>query len=117
MSTNTDETAENPEVVNVSEDRREAVAGPGKGDRPDPKQVAKDKRERKRQAAKAATAATKAKAVDVASVVNNNDVAMTNANKVVDKKEVVEDDSFTLVGPRRGQSGRKTSSPTRQKTM
>ena len=41
LSTNTDETAENPEVVNVSEDRREAVAGPGKGDRPDPKQVAK----------------------------------------------------------------------------
>ncbi len=36
LSTNTDETAENPEVVNVSEDRREAVAGPGKGDRPLP---------------------------------------------------------------------------------
>jgi hypothetical protein len=47
--------------------------------------------------------------------VNNNDVAMADANKVVDEKEVVEDDSFTLVGPRRGRSGRKTS-PTRQKT-
>ena len=109
MSTNTDETAENPEVINVSEDRREAVAGPGKGDRPDPKQVAKDKRKRKRQAAKAATAATKAKVVDVASVVNNNDVAMTNANKVVDEKEVVEDGSFTLVGPRQGRSVAKPS--------
>ena len=115
LSTNTDETAENPEVVNVSEDRREAVAGPGKGDRPDPKQVAKDKRKRKRQAAKAAAAATKAKAVDVASVMNNNDVAMTNANKVVDEKEVVEDDSFVLVGPRRGRSVPKPST-LRQKT-
>jgi len=109
LSTNTDETAENPEVVNISEDRREAVAGPGKGDRPDPKQVAKDKRKRKRQAAKAAAAATKANAVVVASVVNNNDVAMTNANKVVDEKEVVEDGSFTLVGPRRGRSVAKPS--------
>ena len=116
LSTNTDETAENPEVVNVSEDRREAVAGPGKGDRPDPKQVAKEKRKRKRQAAKAAAAATKAKAVVVASVVNNNDATMVNANEAMDKKEVVEDDSFTLVGPRRGRSGRKSSSPTRQKT-
>ena len=115
LSTNTDETAENPEVVNVSEDRREAVAGPGKGDRPDPKQVAKDKRKRKRQAAKAAAAATKAKAVVVSSVVNDNDVAMTNANKVVDKKEVVEDGSFTLVGPRRGRSVAK-SSTLRRKT-
>jgi hypothetical protein len=109
LSTNTDETAENPEVVNVSENRREAVAGPGKGDRPDPKQAAKDKRKRERQAAKAAAAATKAKAVDVASVVNNNDVAMTNANKVVDEKEVVEDGSFTLVGPRWGRSVAKPS--------
>jgi hypothetical protein len=115
LSTNTDETAENPEVINVSEDRREAVAGPGKGDRPDPKQVAKDKRKRKRQAAKAAAAATKAKAVVVASVVNNNDAAMTNANQVVDEKEVVEDGSFTLVGPRRGRSVAKPST-LRQKT-
>ena len=115
MSTNTDETAENPEVVNIREDQREAVAGPGKGDRPDPKQAAKEKRKRKRQAAKAAAAATKAKAVVVASVVDN-DVTMTDANKVVDKKDVVEDDSFTLVGPRRGRSGRKPSSPTSQKT-
>jgi hypothetical protein len=115
LSTNTVETAENPEVVNVSEDRREAVAGPGKGDRPDPKQAAKDKWKRKRQAAKAAAAATKAKAVDIASVVNNNDVAMTNANKVVDEKEVVEDDSFVLVGPRRGRSVPKPST-LRQKT-
>ena len=43
------------------------------------------------------------------SVVNNNDVAMTNANKVVDEKEVVEDGSFTLVGPRRGRSVAKPS--------
>ena len=78
--------------------------------------MAKDKRKRKRQAAKAAAAATKAKAVVVSSVVNDNDVTMTNANKVVDKKDVVEDDSFTLVGPRWGRSGRKPSSPTRQKT-
>jgi hypothetical protein len=104
LSTNTDETAENLEVVNVCEDQREAVAGPGKDDRPDPKKAAKEKRKRKRQAAKAAAAATKAKAVVVANVVNNNDVAMTDANKVV------EDHSFTLVGPRRGRSGRKTSS-------
>jgi len=109
LSTNTDETAENPEVVNVSEDQREAVAGPGKGDRPDPKQVAKDKRKRKRQAAKAAAAATKAKAVVVASVVNNNDATMANANEAMDKKDVVEDDSFTLVGPRRGRSVAKPS--------
>ncbi|MFN9943142.1 MAG: hypothetical protein ACK56I_27100, partial [bacterium] len=97
------------------EDRLEAVAGPGKGDLPDPKQAAKEKRKRKRQAAKAAAAATKAKAV-VASVVNNNDATMADANKAMDKKAVVEDDSFTLVGPRRGRSGRKPSSPTRQKT-
>ena len=116
LSTNTDETAENPEVVNIREDQREAVAGPGKGDRPDPKQAAKEKRKRKRQAAKAAAAATKAKAVVVASVVNNNDVTMANANEAMDKKDVMEDDSFTLVGPRRGRSGRKPSSPTRQKT-
>ena len=115
LSTNTDETAENPEVVNVSEDRREAVAGPGKGDRPDPKQVAKDKRKRKRQAAKAAAAATKAKAVVVVSVVNNNDATMANVNEAMDKKDVVEDDSFTLVGPRRGRSVAK-SSTLRRKT-
>jgi hypothetical protein len=66
LSTNTVETAENPEVDNVCEDQLEAVAGPGKGNRPDPKQAAKEKRKRKRQAAKAAVAATKAKAVDVA---------------------------------------------------
>ncbi len=78
--------------------------------------MAKEKRKWKRQAAKAAAAATKAKAVDIADVTNNNDVTMTDANKVMDKKEVVEDDSFTLVGPRRGRSGQKTSSPTRQKT-
>jgi len=107
--------SENPEVVNVSEDQREAIAGPGKEDRPDLKKAAKEKRKRKRQAAKAAAAATKAKAVNVADVVNNNNVAMADSNKVVDEKEVVEDDSFTLVGPRRGRSGRKTS-PTRQKT-
>jgi hypothetical protein len=100
--TNTVETAENPEVFNICEDQREAVAGPGKDDRPDPKKAAKEKRKWKRQADKAAAAATKAKAVNVADVVNNNDVDMTNANKVVDEKEVVEDDSFTLVGPRRG---------------
>jgi hypothetical protein len=116
LSTKTVETAENPEVDNVCEDQWEAVAGPGKGDRPGPKQAAKEKRKRKRQAAKAAAAATKAKTVDVASVVNNNDATMADANKAMDKKEVVEDDSFTLVGPRRGRSGQKTSSPTRQKT-
>ncbi len=115
MSTNTVETAENPEVVNVCEDQLEAVARPGKGDRPDPKKAAKEKRKRKKQAAKAAAAATKAKMVVIADVANNNDVTMTNANKVMDKKEVLEDDSFTLVGPRRGRSGQKTSSPTRQK--
>jgi hypothetical protein len=115
LSTNTDETAENPEVVNIREDQREAVAGPGKGDRPDPKQAAKEKRKRKRQAAKAAAAATKTKAVVVVNVVNDNDVAMTNANKVMDEKEVVEDGSFTLVGPRRGRSVAK-SSTLRQKT-
>ncbi len=109
LSTNTVETAENPEVINICEDQREAVARPGKGDRPDPKKAAKEKRKRKRQAAKAAAAATKAKMVIVADVVNNNDVALTNANKVVDEKEVMEDDSFTLVGPRRGQSVRKPS--------
>ncbi len=49
-----------PEVDNIREDQREAVAGPGKGDRPDPKQAAKEKRKRKRQAAKAAAAATSA---------------------------------------------------------
>jgi hypothetical protein len=116
LSTNTVETAENPEVNNIREDQRETVAGPGKGDRPDPKQVAKEKRKRKRQAAKAAAAATKAKAVDIASVVNNNDATMADANEAMDKKDVVEDDSFTLVGPRWGRSGRKPSSPTRQKT-
>ncbi len=42
------------------------------------------------------------KAVVVASVVNNNDAIMANANEAMDKKEVVEDGSFTLVGPRRG---------------
>ncbi len=108
------ETAENSEVVNICEDQQEAVAGPGKDDRPDLKKAAKEKR--KRQAAKAAAAATKAKTVVVADVANNNDVAMTDANKVVDEKEVLEDDSFTLVGPRRGRSGCKTSSPLRQKT-
>ncbi len=116
LLTNTVETAENPEVVNVCEDQQEAVAGPGKGDRPDPKKTAKEKRKQKRQAAKAAAAATKAKTVDIASVVNNNDATMADTNKAMDKKEVVEDDSFTLVGPRRGRSGRKTSSPTRLKT-
>jgi len=115
LSTNTDKTAENPEVISDREDQREAVAGPGKASRPDPKAAAKEKRKRKRQAAKAAAAAINAKAVIVADVVNNNDVTMADANKVVDEKEVVEDDSFTLVGPRRGQSGQKTS-PTRQKT-
>jgi hypothetical protein len=117
LSTNTVETAENPEVNNVCEDQREAVSGPGKDDRPDPKKATKEKRKRKRQAAKAAAAATKAKAVDVASVVNNNDATMADANKVMDKKDVVKDDSFTLVGPRRGRSGWKPSSPTRQKTL
>ena len=110
LLTNTDETAESPEVISVREDRREAVAGPGKASRPEPKTAAKEKRKQKRQAAKAAAAAAKAKAVAVANVVNNNDAAMTDANKVVDEKEVVEDDSFTLVGPRRGRSGGKTSS-------
>jgi hypothetical protein len=116
LSNNTVETAENPEVDNVCEDQQEAVTGPGKGDRPDPKQVAKEKRKRKREAAKAAAAAPKAKPVDVARVENNNDATMADANKAMDRKEVVEDDSFTLVGPRQGRSGRKTSSPMRQKT-
>ncbi len=116
LSTNTDETAENPEVISVREDQQEAVAGPGKASRPDPKAAAKEKRKRKRQAAKAAAAVAKAKAVAVANVVNNNDAAMTDANKVVVEKEVVEDDFFTLVGPRRGRSGRKTSS-LRQKML
>ncbi len=51
LSTNTVEIAENLEVVNICEDQREAVAGPGKGDRPDPKKAAMEKRKRKRQAA------------------------------------------------------------------
>ena len=106
--------AENPEVDNIREDQREAIAGPGKGDRPDPKQAAKEKRKRKRQAAKAAAAATKTKAVVVASIVDN-EVTMTNVNKVVDEKEVMEDGSFTLVGPRRGRSVAK-SSTLRRKT-
>jgi hypothetical protein len=116
LLTNTVETAENPEVVKACEDPREAVAVPGKEGRPDLKKAAKEKRKQKRQAAKAAAAETKAKSVDVADVVNNNNAAMADANKVVGEKEVMEDDSFTLVGPRRGRSGRKTSSPTRQKT-
>jgi hypothetical protein len=116
LSTNTVETAENPEVDNVCEDQREAVAGPGKGDRPDPKKAAKEKRKRKRQAAKAAAAAAKAKLVVVASVVDDNDVPMTNTNEVMEGKDVAEDDSFTLVGPRRGRSVQKISS-LRQKTQ
>jgi len=40
LSTNTDETAENLEVVSTSEDR-EAVAGPGKAPRPDLKTATK----------------------------------------------------------------------------
>jgi hypothetical protein len=59
-------------------------------------------RKRKRQAAKAAVAAAKAKAVVAKYVINNNDASITDANEVVEKKEVTEDDSFTLVGPRRG---------------
>ncbi len=51
LSTNTDETAENPEVVSVREDQQEVVAGTGKDSRPDPKTAAKEKRKRKRQAA------------------------------------------------------------------
>jgi hypothetical protein len=41
--------------------------------------------------------------------VNNNDATMANVNEAMDKKDVVEDDSFTLVGPRRGRSVAKPS--------
>jgi hypothetical protein len=111
LSTNTDETAENPKVVSVREDQPEAVARPGKAPRPDPKTVAKEMRKRKRQAAKAAAAAAKVKPVIVASIVINNDVPMINKNKDMEKK----DDSFMLVSPRRGRSVRMPSS-LRQKT-
>ncbi len=77
--------------------------------------MAKEKRKRKRQAAKAAAAAAKAKVVVAEDVVNNNNITMTNANEVVEQKEVAEDDSFTLVGPRRGRSVQKPST-LRQKT-
>jgi len=113
LSTNTDETAENQEVISVREDRREAVAGPGKASRPDPKAAAKEKWKRKRQAAKAAVAA--AKAIVVANVIADNDVPMTNNNSVMEEKAVTEVDTFMLVGPRRGRSVQKTSS-LRQKT-
>ena len=115
LSTNTDETAENQEVISVREDRREAVAGPRKASRPDPKAAAKEKWKRKRQAAKAAAAAAKAKAIVVTNVIADNDVPMTNKNSVMEEKAVTEFDTFMLVGPRRGRSVRKTSS-LRQKT-
>jgi len=115
LSTNTDETAENQEVISVREDRREAVAGPGKASRPEPKTAAKEKRKQKRQAAKAAAAVAKAKAIVVVNVIADNDVPMTNNNSVMEEKAVTEVDTFMLVGPRRGRSVRKTSS-LRQKT-
>jgi hypothetical protein len=40
---------------------------------------------------------------------------MADVNEAMDKKDVVEDDSFTLVGPRRGRSVAK-SSTLRRKT-
>ena len=116
LLTNTDETAENQEVISVREDRREAVPGPGKASRPNPKAAAKEKRKRKRQAVKAAAAAAKAKAIVVANVIADNDVPMTNNNSVMEEKAVTEVDTFILVGPRRGRSVRKTSS-LRQKTL
>ncbi len=115
LSTNTDKTAENPEVVSVREDQKEVVARPGKAPRPDPKTAAKEKWKRKRQAAKAAAAAAKVKPVVVANVVADNDVPMTNGNKVMEGKDVTEDDSFTLVTPRWGRPVPKPSS-LRQKT-
>ena len=116
LSTNTDETAENPEVVSIREDQREVVARTGKDCRPDPKATAKEKRKQKRQAAKAAAVAAKVKSVIVTSVVADNNVPMTNDNTVVKRKAVAEVDTFTLVGPRWGRSVRKTSLP-RQKTL
>jgi hypothetical protein len=114
LSTNTDETAENPEVVSVYEGQREVVAGTGKDCQPDPKAVAKEKRKQKRQAAKAAAAVAKVKSVIITNFVADNDVPMINDNTVVEKKAVAEVNTFTLVGPRRGRSVRKTSLP-RQK--
>jgi hypothetical protein len=114
--TNTDETAENPKVVNVSEDRREAVAGPGKGTRPDPKVAAKEKRKRKRLAAKAAAAAAKLKvaAGEVVHVSDVTDFAMVNTvaekvDTISTSKVVAEDETFTLAGPRRSRPVQKPS--------
>ncbi len=61
-------------------------------------------------------AAAKAKPVVVASVIDDNNVPMTNDNEVMEEKDVIEDDSFTLVGPRWGRSVRKPSS-LRQKML
>ena len=102
LSTNTDETAENPEVVIIREDQREIVPRTGKDLRPNPKAAAKEKRKPKKQAAKAAAAAAKAILVIVASVVVENDIPMTNDNMVVEEKAVAEVDTFTVVGSRRG---------------
>jgi len=102
LSTNTDETAENPEVVIIREDQREIVPRTGKDLRPNPKAAAKQKRKPKKQAAKAAAAAAKANSVIVASVVVENDIPMTNDNMVVEEKAVAEVDTFTVVGSRRG---------------
>ena len=102
LSTNTDETAENPEVVSIREDQGEVVARTGKDCRPDPKATAKEKRKQKRQAAKAAAVAAKVKSVIVTSVVAANNVPMTNDNTVVKRKAVAEVDTFTVVGSRRG---------------
>jgi hypothetical protein len=116
LSTNTDETAENPEVVIIREDQREIVPRTGKDLRPNPKAAAKEKRKPKKQAAKAAAAAAKANSVIVASVVVENDIPMTNDNMVVEEKAVAEVDTFTVVGSRRGRSVQK-SSLLRQKTQ
>jgi len=102
LSTNTDETAENPEVVSIRKDQREGVARTGKDLRPNPKAAAKEKRKPKKQAAKAAAAAAKANSVIVASVVVENDIPMTNDNMVVEEKAVAEVDTFMVVGSRWG---------------
>jgi hypothetical protein len=104
LSTNTDETADSPEVISIREDQREVIAGPGKELQPDSKAAAKEKRKPKRQAAKAAAAAAKANAVAITSIIVNDDVPMANANPAMGEKPVAEDDTLTLVTPRRGQS-------------
>jgi len=102
LSTNTDETAENPEVISICEDQQEVVAGTGKDSRPNPKDAAKEKRKWKSQAAKAAATVAKVNSVVVTDVIVNNNVPMTNDNTVMEEKAVTEVDTFTLFSPRWG---------------